>query len=276
MNRSDAEQEIDRIRDAIDRVDEVIVRLLNQRAKYAIEIGEIKGILGLPIYAPEREKDVLQSVGREPVEITITDTRRKVLLRERRPVDEFGALTGSFTIPASASLGDYSYLGENCEVADAVIGKFTAIANSVRIGAPNHPMGRPSQHRFTYCPEYYEATATRDRDFFAERRSDRVIVGNDCWIGHAAILLPGVTVGDGAVIAAGAVVSRSVPPYTIVGGVPARAIRKRFPDSVAESLRRIAWWDWPDEIIFERLSDFRSEAIVQFCERYDPAPAPGR
>ena len=95
-----------------------------------------------------------------------------------------------------ASLGDYSYLGENCEVADAVIGKFTAIANSVRIGAPNHPMGRPSQHRFTYCPEYYEATATRDRDFFAERRSDRVIVGNDCWIGHAAILLPGVTVGD--------------------------------------------------------------------------------
>ena len=103
-----------------------------------------------------------------------------------------------------------------------------------------------------------------------------MIVGNDCWIGHAAILLPGVTVGDGAVIAAGAVVSRNVPPYTIVGGVPARAIRKRFPDSVAESLRRIAWWDWPDEIIFERLSDFRSEAIEQFCERYDPALAPGR
>ena len=62
MNRSDAEREIDRIRDAIDRVDEVIVRLLNQRAKYAIEIGEIKGILGLPIYAPEREKDVLHHV----------------------------------------------------------------------------------------------------------------------------------------------------------------------------------------------------------------------
>ncbi|WP_038941782.1 DapH/DapD/GlmU-related protein, partial [Bradyrhizobium japonicum] len=111
-----------------------------------------------------------------------------------------------------AALGDYSYLGENCEVADAVIGKFTAIANSVRIGAPNHPMGRPSQHRFTYCPEYYEATASRDRDFFADRRSDRVIVGNDVWIGHAAILLPGVTVGDGAVIAAGAVVSRDVEP----------------------------------------------------------------
>lgn len=170
-----------------------------------------------------------------------------------------------------AVLGDYSYLGENCEVADAVIGKFTAIANSVRIGAPNHPMGRPSQHRFTYVPEYYDARASRDRDFFADRRGDRVIVGNDVWIGHAAILLPGVSVGDGAVIAAGAVVSRDVAPYTIVGGVPARPIRKRFEDSIAESLRRIAWWDWPDELIFERLGDFRSEAIDEFCRRYDPA-----
>ena len=73
-----------------------------------------------------------------------------------------------------AALGDYSYLGENCEVADAVIGKFTAIANSVRIGAPNHPMERASQHRFTYCPEYYEASATRDHHFFADRRDARV------------------------------------------------------------------------------------------------------
>jgi chorismate mutase len=62
MNPEDAQHEIDRIRDAIDRVDEVIVRLLNQRAKYAIEIGEIKGVLGLPIYAPDREKDVLHHV----------------------------------------------------------------------------------------------------------------------------------------------------------------------------------------------------------------------
>jgi len=171
-----------------------------------------------------------------------------------------------------ASLGDYSYLGETCEVADAVIGKFTAIANAVRIGAPNHPMDRPSQHRFTYCPEYYEASATRDRDFFAERRAAKVVIGNDCWIGHGAIILPSVTVGDGAVIAAGAVVSRNVAPYSIVGGVPARPIRKRFSDAVAERLRLIAWWDWPDEVIFARLADFQSESIEQFCERYDPAP----
>jgi phosphonate metabolism protein (transferase hexapeptide repeat family) len=172
-----------------------------------------------------------------------------------------------------SSLGDYSYLGENCDVADATIGKFTAIANQVRIGAPNHPMGRPSQHRFTYCPEYYEASTTRDHDFFAERRDSKVTIGNDCWIGHGAIILPGVTVGDGAVIAAGAVVSRDVPPYTIVGGVPARPLRQRFSETIAERLRRIAWWDWPDELLFARLSDFRSESIEAFCARYDPADA---
>ena len=168
-----------------------------------------------------------------------------------------------------SSLGDYSYLGENCDVAGAAIGKFAAIANAVRIGAPNHPMDRPAQHRFTYCPEYYEASATRDHGFFADRRAANVHVGNDCWIGHAAIILPGVAVGDGAVIGAGAVVSRDVAPYSIVAGVPARAIRKRFPDAVATSLRRIAWWDWPDETLFARIDDFRSSSIEQFCARYD-------
>jgi phosphonate metabolism protein (transferase hexapeptide repeat family) len=168
-------------------------------------------------------------------------------------------------------LGDYSYLGEYCDMADTVIGKFTAVANFVRTGPPNHPMGRPSQHRFTYCPEYYEATATRDHEFFADRRSAKVTIGNDCWIGHAAIILPGVAVGDGAVIAAGAVVSRSVAPYTIVAGVPTRPIRRRFPEAIAEQLLRIAWWDWPDETLFARLADFRSDAIEEFCRRYDPA-----
>lgn len=169
-----------------------------------------------------------------------------------------------------SSIGDFSYLGEYCEVADTVIGKFTAIANSVRIGAPNHPMDRPSQHRFTYCPEYYDPAATRDAGFFADRRADRVLIGNDVWIGHGAIILPGVTVGDGAVIAAGAVVSRDVAPYTIVGGVPARRIRDRFAPGIAARLGRIRWWDWPDELIFSRLSDFQQADIAAFCDSYDP------
>ena len=170
-----------------------------------------------------------------------------------------------------AELGDYSYLGEGCEVADATIGKFAAIANAVRIGAPDHPMERASQHRITYCPEYYEAGMTRDHGFFARRRAARTIIGNDVWIGHGATVLTGIRIGDGAVIAAGAVVSRDVAPYGVVGGVPARRIRDRFPAAIAQRLARIRWWDWPDALLFARLADFQTLDIQAFCDRYDPA-----
>ena len=169
------------------------------------------------------------------------------------------------------TLGDFSYLGHDCQVADAEIGRFTAIAANVRIGPPNHPMDRPSLHRFAYCPEYYDATATRDARFFADRRGDRVRIGNDVWIGHGVIVPPGVTVGDGAVLAAGAVVSRDVEPYMIVGGVPARVIRERFSRTVAARLARIAWWAWPFEAIMQRLGDFQSTDIAAFCDRWDAA-----
>lgn len=166
------------------------------------------------------------------------------------------------------ALGDYSYLGPGCTVADAEIGKFCAIAAQVRIGAPNHPLDRPSQHRFTYCPEYYTADAQRDHAFFRQRRADRVVIGNDVWIGHAVIVMPGVKVGDGAVLAAGAVVTRDVAPYTIVGGVPAKQIRERFNRAIAAQLSAIAWWDWPAETIFQRLPEFQSGDVEAFCARW--------
>ncbi|MFC7777456.1 DapH/DapD/GlmU-related protein [Pantoea sp. GCM10028869] len=167
-----------------------------------------------------------------------------------------------------SELGDFSYLGEHCCVADAQIGRFTAIANHVRIGAPNHPMDRASQHRFTYCPEYYDAQAERDNGFFADRRADRVIIGNDVWIGHGVIVLPGVAVGDGAVLGAGAVVTKEVPPYTIVGGVPAKVIRARFAADIAAQLQAIAWWNWPLEKLMANLADFQSSDLRAFCQRH--------
>jgi phosphonate metabolism protein (transferase hexapeptide repeat family) len=176
-------------------------------------------------------------------------------------------ILGDTTIEYS-ELGDYSYLGPGCMVGDAQIGRFCAIAAQVRIGAPNHPLDRPSQHRFTYCPEYYTVDAERDHAFFRQRHADRVVIGNDVWIGHAVIVMPGVKVGDGAVLAAGAVVTRDAAPYTIVGGVPARPIRERFNRKIAAQLSEIAWWNWPPETIWQRLPEFQSGDVEAFCARW--------
>ncbi len=211
----------------------------------------------------------MDQVTRARPKIAETVIESTVRLRESS-VGKCCEILGDTAIEYS-DVGDYSYLGPGCMVGDAKIGKFCAIAAQVRLGAPNHPIERPSQHRFTYCPEYYDAAAARDHAFFRDRREARVTIGNDVWIGHAVIVLPGVTIGDGAVLAAGAVVTKDVAPYTIVGGVPARQIRERFNRAIAAQLSRIAWWGWPSELIFERLSEFQSGDVDAFCARWLPA-----
>ncbi|MBV8428124.1 MAG: hypothetical protein JOZ88_12860, partial [Hyphomicrobiales bacterium] len=104
---------------------------------------------------------------------------------------------------------------------------------------------------------------------FDWRRSHRVALGNDVWVGHGAIVLPGRRIGDGAVIAAGAIVTKDVPPYTIVGGNPARIIRPRFPRAIAERLSRLAWWDWSHGELRRALPDLRALTIEQFLGKYE-------
>lgn len=94
-----------------------------------------------------------------------------------------------------------------------------------------------------------------------------IIIGNDVWIGINATILYGVKIGDGAIVAAGAVVTNDVEPYTIVGGVPAKILKRRCSADEAKEMQKIAWWNWPDNTIEARLSDFRL-SFTEFIEKY--------
>lgn len=98
-------------------------------------------------------------------------------------------------------------------------------------------------------------------------RPGGVTIGNDVWVGHAAIILPGVSIGHGAVVGAGAVVTRDVPPYTIVGGIPAKTIRLRYSQDVIDKLLAIRWWDWDDEKI-KREAASLTGPIEAFIKRH--------
>lgn len=183
---------------------------------------------------------------------------------------ELGIYTsiGPRTSMSESTFGDYSYVVDGCSIVWADIGKFCSIASSNRINPGNHPMWRAALSHFTYRSESYGFAVPNDEEFFDWRKAHRVTLGNDVWIGHGAVILPGVTIGTGAGIGAGAVVSKDVPPFAIVGGVPAKRIRFRFPEKVQEGLLKIAWWDWSREQLEAGLLDLRKFSAEEFVEKY--------
>ncbi|MEV5877461.1 CatB-related O-acetyltransferase [Streptomyces sp. NPDC052101] len=134
-----------------------------------------------------------------------------------------------------------------------VIGKYCAIAAGTRflMAGAAHPTMGVSTFPFTMFGGSW-TERTLDLVTNMPSRGDTVI-GNDVWIGYQALIMPGVRIGDGAIVAAGAVVTADVEPYTMVGGNPARPIRRRYEDADVERLLRAAWWDWPTELVTEHL-----------------------
>ncbi len=164
-------------------------------------------------------------------------------------------------------IGDYTYYddpedSENFErnvlyhfpfVGDKlVIGKFCALSRGVKfiMNGANHQLSGFSTYPFDIFGQGWERVAPAPE---ALPYKGDTVVGNDVWIGYESVILPGVQIGDGAIIAAKSVVTRNVPPYTLVGGNPARPIRQRFADEVVQALLEIAWWNWDIETISHHL-----------------------
>jgi len=183
----------------------------------------------------------------------------------------FGRFTevGAQSSILNSEFGDYSYCTRGCDIANTTIGKFSNIASNVRMGATDHPLETASLHHFLYRSASYWEDAENDAAWFEKRRARRAYVGHDTWIGHAAQIKPEVTVGHGAVIASGAIVTKDVAPYEIVAGVPARHIRWRQPSEIADRLIALAWWDWDHARLRETLEDFRTLPAEAFLEKHE-------
>lgn len=147
---------------------------------------------------------------------------------------------------------------EDCD--KLVVGNYCSISVNANLIRSQHDHQAVSTYPFKMDNEYNARNSIYP--------DNTTIIGNDVWIGANTTLMPGINIGDGAVIASGAVVNKDVPPYAIVGGVPAKVIKKRFSDEVITELLKIKWWDWETNLIKERKEDFVSKDIVMFIEKY--------
>lgn len=180
--------------------------------------------------------------------------RRLRVARLRSRLERTNTLDPTCRIELGAILercrvGRHAQVNARSDLTDTTIGAFSQIAEGVVVAPRNHIHSNFTVHDFLYehgAREHLFPEGIWEGRFRAK-------IGNDVWIGQGAIVLHGVEIGDGAVVAAGAVVSRSVPPYAIVAGNPARKVSERFPPEVRERLQQTRWWDWPMErILAER------------------------
>ena len=168
-------------------------------------------------------------------------------------------------------VGKYSRVGFQTKITNAVIGNFTAIGAESVIGLGQHPTNYITSHSIFYKKGNWgwHDDWVKYPDGFVE--SKKITIGNDVWIGRRAIIMDGVSIGDGAIVGSGAVVTKDVPPYSIVGGVPAKVIKYRFSEELINRLEEIKWWNLSDEEITKVIDLFhRPNISMDDLDEYFP------
>lgn len=153
-------------------------------------------------------------------------------------------------------IGENSYLGNNVIIEndkETTIGKYCSIASDVTIGAFKHPIHTLSSSSFVYLEKYESLGSNlkvqKPLTHLLDKGLEKVNIGNDVWIGVKATIMPGITIGDGAVIGSNAVVTKDVPPYAIVVGVPAKILKYRFDEDTIKDLLELKWWNYPENFV---------------------------
>lgn len=159
-----------------------------------------------------------------------------------------------------SKLGRYSSIGRGAVIRNASIGGFCSISWNATVGAAPHNYSLMSTHAFHYIKSF----GFTDQD---KRIVLPTTVGSDVWIGANAVVMPGLNIGDGAVIGAGAVVTKDIPPYAVVVGVPAEVIKYRFEEAVVDRLLEVKWWDWDIEKIRANMELFRMPLTIDELTR---------
>jgi len=161
-----------------------------------------------------------------------------------------------------STLGSYSSVGRYAKITHTDIGKYCAISWDITINAVSHPYEHLTVHSFPYVPA----------PGFVDKRMQehkRVVIGNDVWIGANSVIMPGIKIGNGAIIGAGAVVTKDIPDYAIVAGVPAKIIKYRFSQEIIEKLLQLEWWNLEASVIKQNINLWQKEVNLATIEKLE-------